>query len=33
LFSAMNLRTGHRLVLRRPNMRQEHFQPTFKGLG
>lgn len=26
LFGAINLRTGHRLVLRRPNMRQEHFQ-------
>jgi hypothetical protein len=25
-FGAINLRTGHRLVLRRPNMRQEHFQ-------
>jgi transposase len=26
LFGAINLRTGHRLVLRRPNMRQGHFQ-------
>jgi hypothetical protein len=26
LFGAINLRTGHRLVLRRPNMRQEPFQ-------
>lgn len=26
LFGAINLRTGHRLVLRRPHMRQVHFQ-------
>lgn len=26
LFGAINLRTGHRVVLRRPNMTQEHFQ-------
>lgn len=26
LFGAINLRTGHRLVLRRPNMQQEHCQ-------
>lgn len=26
LFGAINLRTGHRVVLRRPNMAQEHFQ-------
>jgi hypothetical protein len=26
LFGAINLRTGHRLVWCRPNMRQEHFQ-------
>ena len=25
-FGAMNLRTGHRLVVRRPHLRQEHFQ-------
>jgi hypothetical protein len=26
LFGAINLRTGHRLILRRPNMEQVHFQ-------
>jgi DDE superfamily endonuclease len=26
LFGAINLRTGHRIVLRRPNMQQAHFQ-------
>jgi transposase len=26
LFGTLNPRTGHRIVLRRPNMRQEHFQ-------
>ena len=26
LFGAINLRTGHRVVLRRPNMEQAHFQ-------
>lgn len=26
LFGAINLRTGHRIVLRRPNMAQAHFQ-------
>ena len=26
LFGAINLRTGHRVVLRRPNMQQAHFQ-------
>jgi hypothetical protein len=26
LFGAINLRTGHRVVWRRPNMAQEHFQ-------
>ena len=26
LFGAINLRTGHRLLLRRPNMEQAHFQ-------
>ena len=26
LFGAINLRTGHRIVLRRPNMEQAHFQ-------
>jgi DDE superfamily endonuclease len=26
LFGAINLRTGHRIILRRPNMEQVHFQ-------
>lgn len=26
LFGAINLRTGHRIILRRPNMEQAHFQ-------
>jgi transposase len=26
LFGTINMRTGHRIVLRRPNMRQENFQ-------
>jgi hypothetical protein len=26
LFGTLNLRTGHRIVFRSPNMRQEHFQ-------
>ena len=26
LFGAINLRTGHRVLLRRPNMQQAHFQ-------
>jgi hypothetical protein len=33
LFGPLNLRTGHRLVVRGPNMRQEHFQSFLRLLG
>lgn len=32
LFAAINPRTGHRVCLRRPNMRQEHFQEFLRVL-
>jgi transposase len=32
LFGTINLRTGHRIVLRRPNLRQEHFQAFLRRL-
>jgi len=30
LFGAINLRTGHRVVLCRPNVEQAHFQPSLR---
>ena len=30
LFGTINLRTGHRIVWRAPNMRQEHFQTSLR---
>lgn len=30
LFGAINLRTGHRIILRRPNMEQVHFQACLR---